>query len=166
MGKASIPYYEIVNGRGYWCPTKRMKLAGFAHVPCGPDGPDAWAIASAWNDRWQAARRSEQYKQMLRDQPGVQRAGFVYFVKAANRIKIGFSTKPLSRIQALKTSIPHPIDLTLVVRGTKSDEARLHKRLAAYRTNGEWFAESLAVMKTIWRAAYLGRAPVDEKEQI
>jgi hypothetical protein len=33
---------------------------GFFSVPCGPDGPDAWAIAEEWNRRWRAVRRGEQ----------------------------------------------------------------------------------------------------------
>lgn len=33
-----------------------MKALGFAEVRCGPDGPEAWAIAHAWEARWQAAR--------------------------------------------------------------------------------------------------------------
>jgi hypothetical protein len=33
-----------------------MKRAGFASVPCGRDGPEAWAIAAMWNARWQAHR--------------------------------------------------------------------------------------------------------------
>ena len=30
-----------------------------APFPCGPDGPDAWAIAELWNSRWDATRRGE-----------------------------------------------------------------------------------------------------------
>ena len=41
-----IPYYTVRrNGRGFWEPTKHMRALGFRSVPCGPDGPDAWAIA-------------------------------------------------------------------------------------------------------------------------
>ena len=36
-----------------------MRLHGFASIPCGLDGPDAWAIAEAWNARWDATRRGE-----------------------------------------------------------------------------------------------------------
>ena len=34
-----------------------MKRAGFAAVPCGLDGPEAWAVAETWNKRWAAYRR-------------------------------------------------------------------------------------------------------------
>jgi hypothetical protein len=34
-----------------------MRALGFYSVPCGQDGPDAWAIAEEWNRRWQTVRR-------------------------------------------------------------------------------------------------------------
>ena len=60
MSKKRIRYYSVKrNGRGFWQPTPTMRLHGFASIPCGPDGPDAWAIAEAWNARWDATRRGE-----------------------------------------------------------------------------------------------------------
>lgn len=58
MGKLRIPYYNVRRGgRGFWEPTHKMRALGFLPVPCGPDGPDAWRIASEWNERWQRVRR-------------------------------------------------------------------------------------------------------------
>jgi hypothetical protein len=55
-----IPYYTVRrNGRGFWEPRPHMRALGFYCVPCGKDGPDAWAIAEEWNRRWQAVRRGE-----------------------------------------------------------------------------------------------------------
>lgn len=60
MTKVKIPNYQIRrNGRGFWEPTKKMRLLGFQSVPCGLDGPAAWAVAQAWNERWQRTRRGE-----------------------------------------------------------------------------------------------------------
>jgi hypothetical protein len=59
MGKIKIPYYSAIAGRGYWRPTRRMRALGFRIVRCGPDGPEAWAIADEWNKRWQAIRKGE-----------------------------------------------------------------------------------------------------------
>jgi hypothetical protein len=59
MGKVKIPYYVVVKGRGYWRPHPRMRAFGFHIVRCGPDGPEAWAVAAEWNDRWQAVRKGE-----------------------------------------------------------------------------------------------------------
>ena len=60
MSKQHIRHYSVKrNGRGFWQPTPTMRLHGFCSIPCGPDGPDAWAIAELWNSRWDATRRGE-----------------------------------------------------------------------------------------------------------
>lgn len=73
MGDVNIPYYTTRQreGRtkwGYWAPclARRNKKSGkieptlmaklgFELVECGPDGPNAWAIAQSWNAKWQQA---------------------------------------------------------------------------------------------------------------
>jgi hypothetical protein len=57
--KIKIPYYVVAKGRGYWRPHPRMRRFGFSLIRCGKDGPDAWAIAEGWNQKWQAFRRGE-----------------------------------------------------------------------------------------------------------
>jgi hypothetical protein len=59
MGNVKIPYYVVAKGRGYWRPHPRMRAFGFQIVRCGPDGPDAWALAAECNARWQAVRKRE-----------------------------------------------------------------------------------------------------------
>jgi hypothetical protein len=55
-----IPYYSLRrNGRGFWEPRPHMRALGFRSVPCGPDGPEAWAIAEEWYRRWLAVRTGE-----------------------------------------------------------------------------------------------------------
>jgi hypothetical protein len=55
-----IRHYRVKrNGRGFWEPTPKMKALGFGNVPCGPDGPGAWAIAEGWNRRWDQTRSGE-----------------------------------------------------------------------------------------------------------
>ncbi|WP_024341223.1 tyrosine-type recombinase/integrase [Bradyrhizobium japonicum] len=57
MSKRTIRHYSVRrNGRGFWEPTKKMRALGFGNVPCGPDGPTAWATAERWNQRWDATR--------------------------------------------------------------------------------------------------------------
>ena len=60
MTKIELRYYVVKRGKGFWQPTKAMKLLGFYSVPCGDDGPDAWAIAERWNERWDKTRRREE----------------------------------------------------------------------------------------------------------
>lgn len=79
MGKVKIPYYVVINGRGYWRPTAKMRGLGFSIVRCGPDGADAWRIAAAWNDRWQAFRRGEDAAPVeTADAPDVAEASIRY----------------------------------------------------------------------------------------
>jgi hypothetical protein len=60
VGSLKIPYYTVRrNGRGFWEPRPHMRALGFYSVPCGQDGPDAWAVAEEWNRRWQAVKRGE-----------------------------------------------------------------------------------------------------------
>jgi hypothetical protein len=59
VGKVKIPYDIVVKGRGYWWPSRKMRVLGFSIVRCGPDGPSAWKIAAEWNERWQSVRRGE-----------------------------------------------------------------------------------------------------------
>ena len=59
MGKIKIPYYTVIAGRGYWRPTRKMRVLGFQIVRCGTDGPEAWALAAEWNKRWQAVRKGD-----------------------------------------------------------------------------------------------------------
>lgn len=60
MVKVKIRYYRVrKTGRGYWIPNAKMKREGFACVPCGVDGIDAWRIAEAQNKKWDTHRRRQ-----------------------------------------------------------------------------------------------------------
>jgi hypothetical protein len=94
MGKVKIPYYTVIAGRGYWRPTPKMRALGFQIVRCGPDGPEAWALAAEWNNRWQAVRKGSapplvNLDQLPRDQaeaarrypPGSVGAAFQVYIR-------------------------------------------------------------------------------------
>jgi len=57
MTNIKLKHYRVKRGRGFWEPTAKMQALGFVSIPCGPDGPDAWAIAEEWERRWQTTRR-------------------------------------------------------------------------------------------------------------
>ena len=59
MTRIKVRHYVVKRTMGFWQPTKSMKALGFHSVPCGRDGPDAWAIAEQWNDRWDKTRRGQ-----------------------------------------------------------------------------------------------------------
>ncbi|WP_027527431.1 tyrosine-type recombinase/integrase [Bradyrhizobium sp. Ec3.3] len=56
MTRVKIRHYVVKRAKGFWQPTAKMKKLGFGPVPCGPDGPGAWAIAEEWNRRWDQTR--------------------------------------------------------------------------------------------------------------
>lgn len=67
MGEIKVRHYTLrhrKNGNvvGIWQTTKAMRDAGFSMVTCGPDGPQAWAIAEEWNRRWDAYRAGREVK--------------------------------------------------------------------------------------------------------
>jgi Meiotically up-regulated gene 113 len=166
--RGKIPYYVVRerNGRalGYWQPTKAMRDEGFVLVPCGPDGPEAHAIAAKWNSRWQHFRsenKADQVRSPSRDY------GFVYFLRAGKRVKIGFSKNPFTRISDLRTNIADPLDNVVIFKGSRLDEQRLHRRLRAYRMEGEWFALSETTTKMMCRCSVMGADALDvESAQI
>jgi hypothetical protein len=65
--------------------------------------------------------------------------GYVYFIAASKHVKIGFSTAPIERLQALQTSHPEKLEILHTVSGDQRMERRLHQRFAGYRVRGEWF---------------------------
>jgi hypothetical protein len=56
LSDVKIRHYAVKRRKGFWQPTPKMKALGFGSVPCGPDGPNAWARAEEWNRRWDQTR--------------------------------------------------------------------------------------------------------------
>jgi hypothetical protein len=54
MTRIKIPYYVIKHGKGYFQPSRRMRLAGFEPRPLGDDGP------AAWSEAWRLCREWKQ----------------------------------------------------------------------------------------------------------
>jgi hypothetical protein len=67
--------------------------------------------------------------------------GWIYFGASGDKLKIGYSVDPPSRIKHLDTGAPDGIELIGVIpapRGRR-DEAALHERFAQYHHRNEWF---------------------------
>jgi len=63
----------------------------------------------------------------------------IYFLKASDRIKIGYSHDPSNRISAIQTNSPYTLEVLLVIDGTRDDEQELHARFRDFRRSGDWF---------------------------
>lgn len=63
----------------------------------------------------------------------------VYFMKAGQRVKIGYTTGLKKRVADLQTAIADRIIVLLTIPGDQTLERLLHEKFAKYRLQGEWF---------------------------
>jgi hypothetical protein len=95
-----IPYYVTRKAWpgsrerwGYWAPSKKMKALGFHMVRCGPDGPEAHAIARTWNQRWEQARKESKTATATTIKNKKHRPGSLGEAFAAYRAMSAWATK-------------------------------------------------------------------------
>lgn len=71
----------------------------------------------------------------------------IYFIQSGpgGPIKIGWTKNVRRRLRALQTSSAARLEILAVCDGDKRLEAELHRRLAAYRQEGEWFIDCAEV---------------------
>ena len=81
---------------------------------------------------------------------------YVYFLRVGDRVKIGFSTRPLSRIDTLVTAVPDQVDAFVFIRGNERTERALHAEFAEHHTSGEWFRFNPALARLMAQAAAYG----------
>jgi len=63
----------------------------------------------------------------------------IYFLKANDKVKIGYADDPSKRIPEIQTSNPFELEVLLIIDGNYDKESELHKRFEKHRTSGEWF---------------------------
>lgn len=73
----------------------------------------------------------------------------LYFIRSGQYVKIGVSANPRGRIASIQTGNPEPVEVLAIVEGDASLEADLHRRLASFRKQGEWFEDCPAVRNEI-----------------
>lgn len=66
--------------------------------------------------------------------------GYVYFVRDASSVKIGFTSSIKQRMKAIQTACADPLEVLLVMPGTDETEKFFHRMFADYRIGGEWFS--------------------------
>ena len=52
----------------------------------------------------------------------------IYFLKANDKVKIGYADDPSTRIPSIKTSSPFELEVLLIIEGNYDKESELHKR--------------------------------------
>lgn len=66
----------------------------------------------------------------------------IYFLKANNRIKIGYANDPSQRIPSIQTSSPFDLEVLLIIDGNYDTERELHQKFETFRKSGEWYEYS------------------------
>lgn len=86
---------------------------------------------------------------------------FIYFIRAdgLDRIKIGCSKNPASRVDVLQKAAPVDLSLVCFVPGDERTENFLHSIFAASRKAGEWFASSLLLEELVAVVKSTGALP-------
>lgn len=65
--------------------------------------------------------------------------GFIYAIRCAEFVKIGYATDPWKRRLQIRLSNPHPCEMLGFTLGDRAQEKALHSKFAAFRHRGEWF---------------------------
>jgi hypothetical protein len=79
--------------------------------------------------------------------------GYVYFIKAGDHIKIGFTTKPDMRLKGLATGSASEIVVLAMIPARQAEERKAHAALADHRVRGEWFTDCEPVRSYMSRLA-------------
>jgi len=86
------------------------------------------------------------------------KSGFIYVMRDnhCDRIKIGFSKNPTYREATLQAQKPD-IELVFQVKGTISDERRIHEYFNDHRIRGEWFSVSAEIVMEYIKTVFCDR---------
>jgi hypothetical protein len=71
--------------------------------------------------------------------------GFVYAIGDSERVKIGWSSDPMRRLDKIRSDCPDVAHLLGLVPATREQEAEAHKLLAPWHIQREWFRHEGAV---------------------
>jgi len=94
-----------------------------------------------WLDEFYSQKGHYPSREQLKSFPVTIKTKDLYFIRCpdTNRIKIGVSDKPASRLYGLYIASPTKLTLDLVVEYGEDLEQHLHKVFSKYRFKGEWF---------------------------
>lgn len=99
----------------------------------------------------------------------MSKTGTIYFVRAAESVKIGFTRNIERRFSQLRSALPVEPQLLFTMPGTPVGERALHRRFRASRFNGEWFRYEAAIAafveKNIVRTGCQNHPPVLSESQ-
>jgi hypothetical protein len=80
-----------------------------------------------------------------------RKVGSIYFIRAGDRVKIGFTQNVARRTSQLQTFFPDDLEVLLVTPGSPMLERELHRRFAALQIRREWFLYEGPVVEHVVR---------------
>lgn len=123
------------------CGAKAVKSFG-PHSFCIKHGKEvALAVIESMQGEQVMATVAKSYRkrQSQERQARAPKQGRVYFVRRGNRVKIGYTTDPDTRLATLTNMGGEEFDEVVIIRGTPKDERRYHAEFDDFRKVGEWF---------------------------
>jgi hypothetical protein len=124
-------------------PTERWLDEFLRQTKCDPYGYPLYRIAArqklVYFDRPVDAKHVVQRESEQPREEAQSDGGFVYFIRAGDFIKIGYSRSIRSRLIKMATDVPMEPEVLHVEPGTFRTEKVLHRQFASFRMRGEWF---------------------------
>lgn len=81
--------------------------------------------------------------------PPLGRLAGVYFVRAGDAVKIGWSKDVASRVRSIQVANAQEVELVALVEGGEAEERELHDLFAPHHIRGEWYRHEGLVEATI-----------------
>lgn len=95
--------------------------------------------------------------------------GLIYFIRAKDAIKIGFTMNVTKRLAELQSANHEDLELLAAFGGGVADEQYIHQIFSALRLRGEWFRSDPAITDYIeWRMGrkrMRGRPPTSRPQE-
>jgi hypothetical protein len=161
-----LPFIAWRDGRPRFVPGARERALGFKGWDLKHTDGRWFTLAEA---EVFAAERHAAIKEMRGRHAPTQvpaatqeKAGFVYFLRCAEWLKIGYSNSPSRRMREIVTRSPYAVTSMAAVRGSRHDEKLIHQALANHRINGEWFSYSAPAAEIMIRSTTFGRVMLDK----
>jgi|SRR5688572_16922262 len=93
--------------------------------------------------------------------------GYLYVLESSNLYKIGYSFDPDTRLRRLQTGSATPLTVVHLIRTPhfRELEKKLHRRFAAKRIHGEWYALDNADIEYMARLDGFGMTAEDREKR-
>ena len=64
---------------------------------------------------------------------------YIYFIKSANKVKIGYTKNVRKRKKYIQSHCSEKCELLVLIPGDRKLEKEIHQHFKKYKSHGEWF---------------------------